>query len=152
MTRHLAPFLRSLSVHFFSGPGAEDQAIFSLCHALDDAYNLMYDGDMFLPASDLTAIAMAFETIGVSMQTLRGIHLGLGSLLFQMTPKVHLCMHVPEQCQLINARFTQCYGEESMVQRWSKLWHSCAHGPYQRTAQRNVLIKYLVQFAIRMDM
>ena len=151
-TRHLAPFLRSITVQFFSGPSAEHQAIFRLCHALDDAYTLMYDGDMFLPAEDLAAISVAFETIGVSMQTLRGIHMALGSLLFQMTPKVHLCMHVPEQCQLINARFTQCYGEESMVQRWSHLWHSCAHGPYQRTAQFNVLIKYLVQFAIRMDM
>ena len=119
--------------------------------ALDQAYVTIYDSEHFLTPPQQVLLETALRDIGLHMQILRGIADSRGLLYWQITPEVHLCMHVPEQCRLLNALHVQCYGEKSMVHRWSLMWSSCAHGPYQRTVQKNVLSKYLVQFAIRRD-
>ena len=151
VTRHLAPFIRELADTYFNKPDLHDTSVRALCSALDQAYVTLYESSMFLLPEQHALLDRSFQEIGLHMQTLRGISESRGQLYWQITPKVHMCMHIPEQCRLIKARFVQCYGEESMVHRWSSMWHSCAHGPYQRTVQFNVLVKYLVQFTIRID-
>ena len=63
--------------------------------------------------------------------------------LWQVTPKVHYAVaHIPEQARLINPRFVQNYGEESLVGRITKIWAASANGPYEANAQKICLARY----------
>ena len=53
-------------------------------------------------------------------------------------------MHLPGEARLIEPRIVQCYSEESMVGRATKIWASCKKGPYAYSIQEVSLINYLV--------
>ena len=73
-------------------------------------------------------------------------------LLWHITPKIHAMMHLPTEARLIGPRIVQCYSEESMVGRATKIWASCKNGKYACSIQEVSLNKYLVILAIELDL
>ena len=69
---------------------------------------------------------------------------------WHITPKIHVALHLPSQGRLINPRFTQCYGEESLVGRVTRIWRATANGPYSRTIQKQSLARYWTGLELRM--
>ena len=73
-------------------------------------------------------------------------------LLWHITPKIHAMMHLPTEARLIGPRIVQCYSEESIVGRATKIWANCKHGPYAYSMHEVNLIKYLVVLSIELDL
>ena len=62
---------------------------------------------------------------------------------------MHIFLHTPYQCLVINSRYVQNYMEEGLVGRVTKIWKKSMAGPYESTIQKQTLIKLLVGYVLR---
>ena len=120
----------------------------ALCHI----YDILYRGSLFLDEATQAELEEAVHEYCISYSVLRRIAEERGHLYFHMSPKCHTLAHLPSQCRLINSRWLQVYGEESLMGHVSKIWASVARGRYQRSAQLSVCCKYLVNLAIALEL
>ena len=152
-TRNLAPFVCSLAHELYgSRVDAWGKSIVGVTSELCHIYDIVYSGPMFLPAATRAELRCATFSFGRHLMMLRQLSAARGDLYFQVTPKCHMGMHIASQACLLNPRFVQVYGEESLVGRLAKIWSASAQGRYQRTIQKTVLLKYLVAMAIILEL
>ena len=149
-TRALVPWLLHLANTVLSPHGAFPSAVRRVFQALDDIERLMYSAERFFTAEESDAYAEAFMKLGENWQFLRAESRRANIDAWQITPKVHICMHLPMQGRLMNPRFVQVYGEESLVGRVTRIWHAAANGPYANVIQSHTLLRYFCGLELRM--
>ena len=115
-------------------------------------YDMLYDSPLFLSDFARAALKNALDRFGGHFTRLREFSLHAGALYFQVTPKVHAMQHLYTESLLLNPRFCQCYSQESMVGRVTAVWRACANGPYKQTVQRSATLRYLVLWALELDL
>ena len=98
---------------------------------------------------ELAELRTACRRFGHNYQYLRSRSMDDNNLYWHVVPTTHIMMHLPHQCALINARFTQNYVAESMVGRICNIWKGSISGPFDRLVQLVVLAKYLVLLQLR---
>ena len=107
---------------------------------------------MFMSKQQVGELKTYVDRLGRHMQLLRSIAEEADLRYYQITPKVHYGMHWPEQAELINPRFVQCYGDESLIGRMTEIWESSCNGPFVNTQQKVVAFKWLTLFALTLDL
>ena len=75
-----------------------------------------------------------------------------GDLIAPVRTKVHKMQHLPRFAGIINPRYVQCYGEESLIVTTVQVWKKCMRGRYDRHAQRNVLLKRITGLLLRYEL
>ena len=85
------------------------------------------------------------------MQALRELSRVRGHKFWQITPKVHMIMHLSSFPGKLNPRFVQNYQEESLIGTTARIWARSAQGRYRRTIQKTVLIKKMVALMVRLE-
>ena len=151
-TRHIAPFVASLAREYFDGPHPKHRSIVKVAESLCGIYDVLYSSDMFLTDVQLADLRQRTLSLGRHFMQCREHAREEGKLYFQVRPKVHYCMHFPHQALLINPRFVQCYGEESLIGRITKIWRGSASGPYWKRVNLTVLTKYLIVVAVMYEL
>ena len=155
-SRHLHGFLAELANRFCDSKVAplciEHASIRKVCSSLDGFYKLMYSSGMFMTNQQVRELKTYVDRIGRHMQLLRSIAEEANLRYYQITPNVHYGMHWPEQAQLINPRFVQCYGDESLIGRMTEIWEASCNGPFVNTQQKVVAFKWLTFFALTLDL
>ena len=106
---------------------------------------------MFLADVDQQKLNRAVDRLGLHYHHLRSIAKDRGDLLWRITPKMHYCLHFSRHCQLLNSRYVQVYAEETLVGKILTIWSGSSNGPYGKTIQHTVLIKYLVLLSIVLE-
>lgn len=149
-TRALVPWLLDIANNVVSPHGAFASAMRHVFQALDDIERIMYSADRFFTAEENDAFSEAFLKLGENWQFLRSESRRSGIDAWQVTPKVHIGMHLPMQARLMNPRFVQVYGEESLVGRITRIWHAAAAGPYANVIQSHTLMHYFCGLELRM--
>ncbi len=95
----------------------------------DGFYNFMYPCDMFMSNQVVDALETHVDRIGRHMQLWRRSADKENIRYDQVRPKVHYGMHWPEQCELMNPRFVQTFGGESLIGRITQIWEASCNGP-----------------------
>ena len=149
-TRSLVPFLKHLALAYFSGHGEYNSSVRRVCYSLDEIETIFYTSDMFLDDATLQRLDQCFRVLARHWQHLRFLSKKSFQNRWQITPKVHYCLHLPHQARLINPRYVQNYAEESLIGRLTKMWEKSANGAYELGAQFTILARYLVGLEIRM--
>ena len=121
-----------------------------VAESLVEVESVFYESGMYLRPEELKRLEFHILRFGRHYQYLRSLSEADGVQSFPVTIKVHMMQHLPRENILINSRFTQCYVEEGNIGRVSKIWRSVINGPWRKHAQRNVLLKWLVGFELRM--
>lgn len=149
-TRALVPWLLHLANTVLSQVGAFTSATRNVFQALSDIERIMYSADRFFTDEENDAYAEAFLKLGENWQFLRAESRRARIDAWQITPKVHISMHLPMQARMMNPRFVQVYGEESLVGRITRIWHAAANGPYANVIQPHTLSRYFCGLELRM--
>ena len=151
-TRNLIPYVESLCVEFYSEHDDFGNSVLHVVKSLNRVYHVLYSAGMFLSTEELSFLTEAVDSVGWHLQNLRFLCQQSGDLHFCLWPKAHYFMHLPDQASLLNPRFVQNYINESLVGVMTRIWRSSANGPYQAVIQHTVCLRYLVMFAIKMDL
>ena len=151
-TRHIAPFVAHIAREYFDSGDPKHRSIMKVAESLCGIYDVLYTSDMFLTDIQIGHLKQRTLQLGRHFMQCREHSREEGKLYFQIRPKVHYCMHFPHQACLINPRFVQCYGEESLVGRVTKIWRGSAAGPYWKRVNKTVLVKYLTVIAVMYEL
>ena len=150
-SRHAMPFVEALAKRYLVGPGSENslenKSIVKVCEDTNTMYRIMYSAGFFLSVAQKAELRTTALHLGKHWMAASSHAALRGDLQFQMTPKVHITQHVPDQADLINPRYVQNYRYESLVGRVAAMWAASATGPYEDSIQKTVLLKYLVVLA-----
>ena len=150
-TRNLLPFLNHLANEYFAAHGAYASSVRKVFASLMTIERILYSSEMFLSDEEKANFQAAFLRLGRHWQLLRALSAEAHENLWQITPKVHIAQHFPEQANLINPTATQCYSEESLIGVMTKIWQAAARGPYDAVIQRKTLNRYWVGLELRMS-
>lgn len=150
-TRALIPFLNHIAQSFFPAHGAYSSSVRKVFSALDAIEKLLYSSGFFLSDENKTDLNELVSKLGRHWQHLRALARADSDNSWQITTKVHYCMHVPEMSDLINPIFTQNYGEESLIGVVCKIWQKSTRGPYVKSIQKATLDRYWVALEVRMS-
>ena len=148
-TRCLLPFCMDLANTYFGGDSSYEKSVRKVFQALLTIESILYSSEMFLTDKAKADLKEAFLKLGRHWQNLRHLSSELRENCWQVTPKVHICQHFPEQSELVNPVFVQNYQEESFIGFVTKLWAKCARGPYERNIQLTTLNRYWVGLELR---
>eukprot|EP00959_Pyramimonas_sp_CCMP1952_P273919 5725541-Pyramimonas_sp.AAC.1 len=83
---------------------------------------------MFMTDESLNKLGALVREFGVAYMKAREECRLRNRLCFKLTPKVHRYQHVPLYCGVLNVRFAQTYGEESLIGTTTKVWHKTMRG------------------------
>lgn len=150
-TRALIPFLKHAAHQFLSPHGGYASAARKVFDALFEIEHIMYSSGMFFTDAQKESFRNQFSKLGRAWMFLRHYSSVLRTDAWQVTPKVHICFHLPSQGDLINPRFTQVYGEESLMGKVARLWRSAASGPYHASIQKSSLARYWTGLELRLS-
>ena len=150
-SRALLPFLEELSNTYFLGHGSYNSSTRKLLAALNSIEKLFASAGMFFTDEQKQTIGELFDKVGRHWQNLRYLSDLAGEQAYQITPKVHLFMHFPMSCDLINPLYTQSYGEESLIGRATKIWAASSAGMHHLTIQRTSLTRYWTGLELRVS-
>ena len=151
-TRHVVPFAELLAAKYFDTPGdAYHKAIRKMVGSLNGIYDILYSGGIFLTDLEKSDLAERAQRLGFYQMLCRQFARQRHGMHFAYKPKSHFAQHMPCQSRLINPRYTQCYIEESLVGKCTKLFRACAHGKYHAKAQTKACLRYLVFLAIQLE-
>ena len=78
----------------------------------------------------------------------RGYSAAEGINAWQAKPNAHYGQRFHLLSCLINTKFTQCYLEESMVGKITKIWKASVAGQHLNYVQGTVLLEWLIQLCI----
>ena len=152
-TRHLIPFIDHLAASVYTDLSSQwDKSVCKVCASLCKVYHILYGCDHFLSQRELADMQSCLYEFGVHFMVLRQLSQSRSKLFFHVTPKVHQMQHLVMQSRLINSRFTQCYCNESMMQRYVKMYKASCSGPYQDVIVYTVCLKYLCAWSQEMDL
>ena len=148
--RSLVPFLQHCAYKYLSPHGGYSSATRKVCDALVAIERIMYSSNMFFDDAQKLAFKNEFLKLGQNWMYLRNVCYGLEIDAWQIRPKVHYCCHLPSQGDLINPRFTQVYGEESLIGKVARVWRASAQGPFHATIQKSALSRYATGLEVRL--
>lgn len=152
-TRCMVPFLLSLAKSYFDTSGDQyHEAIINWISSINDFYIILYGADLFLTKEEKNSLQECLYSMGRWHIVCRQCANQRGELAFQVKPKAHYVQELGYQCRLLNARFVQCYQEESMMGVMARIFKKSCAGPYLRTVQRTVCFKYLVYWCVMNQM
>ena len=103
--RHTVPFCQHLARKYLQGDSLYSRSCNRVMDSLVEFYNIIYDGGHFLSGDEKTRLAASVETFGIHFMCLRELSRRSGILAWQITPKVHMCMHLMTEARLINPRW-----------------------------------------------
>ena len=146
--RHCAQFSLYFAQRYYTTNDDFDIAVLAANRALCRVYDILYTAGTFLSHSELMDLETATGNLGQAFHLLRDICKRRGHLHWQIKPKVHVGMHLPQQCILINSRVVQNYGEESLIGKMALIWEASCNGPYHRNIQLQTMFKYLILWVI----
>ena len=141
-TRHIVPWLRSIAFEFFDGSSQEHSSIRKVIDSLCVVYMVLYQSEMFLTVLQKKTLRDAILKFGRHYQWLNAEARRTAGSTWATFPKTHAMQHLPDQADLINPRCVQNYAEESLIGKTSLMWKAAVNGPWRRTVQRTVLVKY----------
>ena len=150
--RNACPFVEVLARRYFDDGSDYSKAIVKCISYLNGVYDVLYSANVFLTDVELEALRTRLLSVGRYHMLCRHFAKERHELHFAVRPKAHFAQHLYMQCVLINSRFVQCYAEESLVGRVTKIARSSSNGKYLGKAQHTVLIKYLVFLAVLLEM
>jgi hypothetical protein len=152
MTRHSMPFWSEV-VHRYCMSGLpKHRNLRELVDSLSEIYRVFYEGPMFLNSDDQGKLRVACSTFGVCYQRLRELHRQEQALAFNVVPKVHKVQHLPMHASVINPRFLQCYGEESLIGTSTRTYTGSMTGRYRGPIQRVFLVKRVTALLLRFEL
>ena len=150
-TRHLSPFVAKMAAEY-AGADEWGRLMVSVSSSLCQVHEILYRNGFFFPPGEYALFSQGVRNTCLDMMRLRTMAEDRGQLLFQITPKFHYFCHLIQQARLMNPRWVSNYMEESIVGKTTRIWTSCANGPYHRTVQRAVLLKYLCYWCLDMGL
>ena len=150
-TRALVPFMKHCAHEYLSPHGGYASEARQVFDALFEIERIMYSSEMFLTDEQKQEFRDQFLKLGLAFMHLRHDSHLRSIDAWQITPKVHVCMHLPAQADLINPRFCQVYGEESLMGRVARLWRSAASGPYHASIQLSCLSRWWTGLEVRLN-
>ena len=151
-TRHIMPFVQMIAEECFDDGSPYSSSIIKVCRSLNGIYDALYTADLFLTATQHVALAERVVHFGKHFNACRKYAKDRRCFYFNSTWKVHQTMHLPYQAGLINPRFMQCYNDESLQGRATRIWGKVA-GPSRSIPQQEaVLYKYLVSLIIALNL
>jgi len=140
-TRAAAPWLRDLSIDFFTQDTDLDRAVLGLSGNLATFYEILYSQGRFLSEDAEARLGVVCRAMGAGYMLLRNMSREAKLLHFKITPKVHKVQHIPFLANCMNPRFVQNYAEESLIGTCTKIWGRSMAGRHHRFVQRNALTK-----------
>ena len=151
-TRALVPWLKHTADKYHAGHGGHHSSVRKVFYSLAAIEDIIYKSPMFLSDVQKEELQSQLDKMGRHWMHLRHLSDVAGCDFWQITPKVHIGIcAVGEQARLINPRFVQNYGEESLIGRMTKIWSASANGPYVKSSQRLVMTRYLVGLILRIS-
>ena len=149
-SRALVPFLKYAAHEYLAPHGGYANETKKVFDSLFEIERIMYSSGMFFTDAQKLEFSEQFLKLGRAWMFLRHNCHTRGVDAWQVRPKVHICMHLPAQGDLINPRFCQCYAEESLMGRVARLWRSAASGPYHASIQLSCCARYWTGLEIRL--
>ena len=119
---------------------------------INAVYSVLFGSEIFMTAPQLETLRSHLLKLGKYHMACHQHAQALGEELFPVRPKAHYAQHFGFQAELINPRYVMCYQAESMMGKMTAIWHGSAAGPYGRTIQYVVCLKYLVALSIELDL
>ena len=150
-TRHAAPLFADLARTYLTEITDRDVAARTVAIKLAELYDVLYAEPIFMSSRAVDRVKHICAEFGTSFMILRDICCRSSELSFSVKPKVHKMQHLPMLCTIINPRFVQCYGEESLIGTTVKVWKKSMSGRYESVVQRNVLTKRLLGLFLRLE-
>ena len=151
-TRALLPFVKELCCEVLNQRRTYHRSVCKLLESACGMVDTLYASEMFMSEEQQAAFRKHTLRVGRHWQLCCNIATEKGQPLWHITPKAHVCQHLPTQAKLLNPRFTQNYQEEGLIGKVTKVWKAAANGPYFHVAQKTVLEKWLVGFMITIGM
>ena len=125
-------------------PTKRQRHMLKIIEALQHAYSIFYESDIFLTDAQYRNLKKALTALGQHYQLLQVKDLEMSRARWKSTMKMHyVCAHLADQALLINPRRVQGYASESMVGRICSVYKASQSGPYHSGIQRVALVKYL---------
>ena len=118
---------------------------------LADLYSLMDSSPMFISDDGLRQMREVVDDFGAAYQRLRAWARDKHFLRWQVRPKVHKAMHIPDQAAIINPKFENCYIDESLIGSSQKVWKASVHGKYASYVHRTSLAKRWLSIILRLE-
>ena len=118
---------------------------------LHDFYKTLDDEPIIMSAAATRRMKEICFDFGEAFMQCREKARVAGELSWEITPKVHKMMHVPQQCAQINPRCVSCYADESAIGSTTRAWKRSMSGRYKAVAQRSVLAKRVVGVLVRFE-
>jgi len=151
-TRAAVPFVHALCHKYQATASAEHRAALRLITALRDFYDTLYGQPLFVSDAALATLRACTDDFGLAYQELREWARTRRLLFFNVRPKTHGMMHVPEYAAVLNPRWVQNYSEESLIGSTCAIWKRSARGRYHAGIQRTVLVKRATGLFLRLEM
>ena len=152
-SRALMPFALELQQRATAADHSDiNRHALKVVESLNKAIDLMYGVGCFMTVGEHQRLEGLLHRMGVNYQLLAKRTCDAGEMKWKQVPKHHYCVgHLAEQASLVNPRFVQCYGFESLVGKIALIWQKCQDGPYHRIAQHKVMLKYRAGFALELS-
>ena len=140
-TRAVALVFAYLAERFLVGLDQLYVSLRLLTSLLQEFYEIWYAEPLFMSENAIARIRHVCVDFGMHFQLLREYCREKHIFAFNVKPKVHNMQHIPMICEVINPRFIQCYGEESLIGTTTNFWKRSMNGRYNHLVQKSVLAK-----------
>ena len=150
-TRNAAPMFASMAREYMDDASAESRAVVRVTQALADMYEVLRAAPMFLDDATLHQFRELVGGFGVSLQYLRSWAETNHRLMWQVRPKAHKAMHLPQLAAIINPRYVDNYADESQIGTSTRVWKGSVAGRYKAHVQRTVLAKRWLAVLLRYE-
>ena len=144
-TKALVPYvarLQARAVHL--APSDKQKHMLKVVNALNTVYTVLAAASFFLGPEELATLNTSLYKFGIHYQWLAvNAWESDNKTRWNTKPKVHFAVgHLGWQAALINPRFVQGYGGESMVGTMAEIYGLSMSGPYKQQIQELALKKY----------
>ena len=151
-TRSAAPAVLALcSENLLPAHEIADQRICDIIDTLVKSYDVFYSEPMFMSDDAIRDLRRLLGEFGVLFMHLREHARLEGELAWQIKPKVHKMQHLASLSMVINPRFVQNYGEESLIGTTTRVWKKSMYGRYANHVQSNILVKRITGLLCRLE-
>ena len=139
--RQLARFALELAVEYDTG-SPHDRRRVGVCQALVDFYGILESEKQLLTEAAKTALPRIGQRLTVLYSQLSSEAARDGAMLWSMSPKHHLFLHLCEHQAIHygNPKFYYVYADEDLVGHMIEVAHSC----HPRTVPAVCLYKWLL--------
>ena len=117
--------------------------------SLQAAIDIMYEGAMILPDSEVVALCWHLTRFDQHYKALHDLAIEEETTRWKIVPTFHFVVaHLATQAELINPRYVQGHTSESMVGEVCQFYAQSQSGPFHAKIQEVVLLKYRTGFKL----